>query len=160
MTLRKSVRDSFAAQDAALEPEPSWLPIDRVARVEVTSEDAQAPIDDALLDAGAGWRAGAPGPQSIRLIFDSPQQLRHIELGFVEREIARTQEFTLRWSPDGGRSFHEIVRQQWNFSPSGAVSETEHYRVHLADVTVLELTIVPDVSGGPARAALARWRVA
>ena len=34
------------------------------------------------------------------------------------------------------------------------------YRVELAGVTVLELAIVPDKSGGEARASLAQWRLA
>ena len=36
---------------------------------------------------------------------------------FQEDEQERTQEFVLRWSPDGGQSYREIVRQQYNFSP-------------------------------------------
>jgi hypothetical protein len=40
------------------------------------------------------------------------------------------------------------VRQQWNFSLPGTVREIEDYAVTLPDVTVLELNIVPDQSGG------------
>ena len=60
----------------------------------------------------------------------------------------------LRWSPDGGRSFREIVRQQWNFSPPDTTREIEEYNVQLSDVTVLKLVIVPDISSGAARASL------
>ena len=66
----------------------------------------------------------------------------------------RTQEFVSRWSGDGGRSFREIVRQQWNFSPPNSIREVEEYRVERSDVTVLELVIVPDISRGAARASL------
>jgi hypothetical protein len=66
----------------------------------------------------------------------------------------------LRWSADGGRSFQEIVRQQWNFSPHGATRDTEDHRVDLPAVTVLELSIIPDASGGNARASLAQLRLA
>ena len=59
-----------------------------------------------------------------------------------------------------GRSFREIVRQQWNFSPPETVRETEDYTVDLSDVTVLELRILPDKSGGEARASLASLRLA
>ncbi len=72
----------------------------------------------------------------------------------------RTQEFLLRWSPDRGRSFREIVRQQWNFSPSGSVREIEEYAVDVADATMLELIIVPDLSAGEARASLSNLRLA
>ena len=61
---------------------------------------------------------------------------------FQEDEKERTQEFVLRWSPDGGQSYREIVRQQYNFSPPGASSEVEDYDVDLHGVTVLELKIV------------------
>jgi hypothetical protein len=44
------------------------------------------------------------------------------------------------------------IGQQWNFSSPGSVREIEDYAVELSDVTVLELIIVPDQSGGAARA--------
>src|SRR5215210_5224254 len=126
-----------------------WLPLEGLAEVEVTSEEAAHTVEAALLPgAGAGWRAAQAGPQTIRLIFDEPQQLRHIRLLIVEREVERAQEFVLRWSPDNGRSWREIVRQQWHFSPQGATQELEDYGVELSGVTQLELRIVPDRSGG------------
>jgi hypothetical protein len=78
----------------------------------------------------------------------------------VESDTERTQEFLLRWSPDGGKSYQEIVRQQWNFSPNGATGETEDLHVELPAVTVLELSIIPDISGGNALASLAKLRLA
>ena len=35
-------------------------------------------------------------------------------------------------------------------SPQGATEQTEDHRVELNDVTMIELTIVPDISGGSA----------
>ena len=61
-------------------------------------------------------------------------------------------------SSDGG-SFREIVRQQWNFSPPETIREVEEYQVELSNVTVLELSIVPNTSGGSARASLKSLRV-
>jgi len=52
------------------------------------------------------------------------------------------------------------VRQQWNFSPPGTVREVEDYSVDLSSVTVVELEIVPDKSGGEARASLESLRLA
>src|SRR4051794_16316362 len=87
-----------------------WLHLEDIAVIELTSEDAAHPIEDAFLPGGApGWRAEKPGEQTIRLIFDQPQRLRRIRLHFEESELARTQEFVLRWSPDDGRSLQEIV---------------------------------------------------
>ena len=137
-----------------------WLDLERTAAVEVTSEDTDYPIESAFVSVeAAGWRAAAPGPQTIRLIFDQPQTLKHISLVFEENQTTRTQEFVLRWSSDGGSSFREIVRQQWNFSPPEAKREVEEYQVELSNVTVLELIVVPNMSGGTDRASLKSLRL-
>jgi hypothetical protein len=136
------------------------LDLDRAATVEVTSEAKEYPVESALVsEEMRGWRAADSGTQTIRLIFDEPQKLTRISLVFEESETERTQEFVLRWSPDGGRSFREIVRQQWNFSSPNTIREIEEYRVQLSDVTVLELVIVPDISREGARASLKSLRV-
>src|SRR6266700_6827755 len=86
-------------------PDEGWLDLDRAASVKVTSEEKNYGIDSALVSGETqGWRAASPGTQTIRLIFDQPQRLRRISLVFEETETERTQEFVLRWSPDGGRS--------------------------------------------------------
>ena len=150
------------AQLATAIHDQQWLNVEQLATVEITSEDAAHPIESALRLAGqaSGWRAAAPGVQTIRLLFDQPQRLQRIWLNFVETQAERTQEYVLRWSPDGGKSFQEIVRQQWNFNPNGATRETEDHQVDLAAVTVLELSIIPDISQGKALAALAQLRLA
>ena len=137
-----------------------WLDLDRAASVEVTSEEKEYPVEAALV-AGEirGWRAATSGAQTIRLIFDELQRLARIALVFKETDTERTQEFVLRWSGDGGRSFREIVRQQWNFSPPNAIREVEEFQVALSAVTVLELVIVPDISRGAARASLTSLRL-
>jgi hypothetical protein len=141
-------------------PEDEWFDLERLARVEVTSEEAAHPVEAALLPGGgSGWRAAHPGEQRLRLLFDAPQRLRRIYLHFVEPATERQQEFVLRWSADG-KAFREVVRQQWNFSPTGATSEAEDYWVDLSGVAVLELAIIPDISGGDARASLAELRLA
>ncbi len=142
-------------------PDEGWLDLERIADVELTSEDSAHPIESALLPiGGSGWRAAQAGEQTIRLVFTSPQQIRRIWLEYVEPLTERTQQFVLRWSADGGKSFREIVRQQWNFNPHGATHETEDYRVELTDVSMIELNIIPDTSRGDARASLARLRLA
>ena len=138
----------------------SWLDVERQAVVEVTSEEKNYPVESAFVSGDArGWRAAASGSQTIRLVFDEPQRLRCISLVFEENETARTQEFVLRWSPDGGNSVKEIVRQQWNFNPPDSVREVETYQVELSVVTVLELIINPNISGGVARASLKNLRL-
>ena len=139
----------------------NWLNIEMLAEVEISSEDAAHPIESALLPGfSSGWRAAEPGQQTIRLRFNNPQDIRLIQLHFEESQSERTQAYALRWSADNGLIFHEIVRQQWNFSPSGATSETEKHRVELSAVTVLELNIIPDISGGPAIASLSNMQLA
>ena len=136
------------------------LDVERAALVEVTSEDKNHPIESAFVSGDeSGWRAATPGSQTIRLVFDHPQRLRCIRLEFEENETARTQEFVVRWSQDGGNSVKEIVRQQWNFSSPDSVREVEEYQVDLSAVTVLELTINPDIGGGMARASLKNFRL-
>ena len=123
----------------------SWLEIERVAIVEITSEEKDHPVESAFVSGETqGWRAAEPGAQTIRLIFDQPQRLKQILLMFEENETTRTQEFVLRWSSDHGNSFREIVRQQWNFSPRETIREVEEYQVELSHVTILELKIVPN----------------
>ena len=137
-----------------------WLNLDVLAQVEVTSEEAAHPIESGLLPgAESGWRAGEPGPQTVRLVFDQPQKIAHLHLEFREDQLERTQQFVLRWSSNRGQSYREIVRQQYNFSPPDTTSEREDYPVDLEGVTHLELSIVPDISGGPARASLAQLRI-
>ena len=127
---------------------------------DIDSESVFKGIESALLSRETqGWRASRPGAQTVRLVFDEPQSLKRIALVFEENDTRRTQEFVLRWSADGGQSFREIVRQQWNFSPPETVRELQEYQVELSDVTVLELIITPDISGGMARASVKSLRV-
>ena len=148
-------------QQKAVYSDQKWLDIEKIAVVEVTSEDDGFPIESALLPGKAsGWRASGTGKQTIRLLFDSPQRLQRIRPKFEELATERTQEYVLSWSPDGGQSYREIVRQQWNFSPDGATSEIEDYEVDLPAVTVLELSINPDISNNKAYASLEELRLA
>ena len=157
--MRKRVIKPAAREGATAEQ--GWLDVEKIAQVEVTSEDAAHPVESALVPGeGGGWRAAQPGEQTLRLVFDRPQRLTRIWLLFIEPDTTRTQEFVLRWSPDGGQTMREIVRQQWNFGPPETIREAEDYRVELSGVTVLELAIVPEKSGGEARASLAQCRLA
>ena len=129
------------------EPGPQWLALDEAASVEVTSEAEGFPVEGALSsDDQRGWRADAPGTQTIRLLFDTPQTIRFIRLVFREEQSPRTQEFVLRWLPAHGADYRDVVRQQWNFGPPQTVVECAEYKVDLASAAALELTINPDIS--------------
>jgi hypothetical protein len=137
-----------------------WLDLETLALVEISSEDPARPIDFALTGHGEGWQAAESGAQVVRILFDEPRELRLIELKFDEFRTARTQEFLLRWSGDGGRSYGDIVRQQFTFSPPGTTSETERLTVNLRGVTTIELKIVPDINHQPVHASLRSLRMA
>jgi hypothetical protein len=51
------------------------------------------------------------------------------------------------------------VRQQWTFSPPETKHEVEEYQVELSNVTLLELIVVPNISGGTDRASLTSLRL-
>ena len=156
--MRKRV---IAAAEGTVAPEADWLPLEQLAEVEITSENTAHPIEAALIAGrGSGWKAEAPGKQTIRLLFTDPQPVKRIWLRFMEPDVQRTQEYVVRWSPDRGQSFRDVVRQQWNFSPRGASVEIEDHRVELPAVTILELCIDPDISGGAAVASLDQLRLA
>ncbi|MDP2366448.1 MAG: hypothetical protein Q8M94_22065, partial [Ignavibacteria bacterium] len=78
----------------------SFLDLEFLAQVEFTSEHQEHPIQSALLltdNLGVGWQAACPGEQTIRIVFDQPQTIRHIFLTFDEQQHSRTQEFVLFW---------------------------------------------------------------
>ena len=109
-------------------PSPAGWTLNAWHKSKSRSEDVDHPIESALIPRmGSGWRAAQPGEQTIRLRFDEPLRIKRIRLLFHEDEQERTQEFVLRWSPDGGQSYREIVRQQYNFSPPEAAREIEDY---------------------------------
>jgi hypothetical protein len=154
------MRKRIVSVDQALEIDGDWLDLGSLAEVEISSEDPEYPIESALISGnGSGWRAGTPGQQVIRLLFSPPQKVTRIHLHFEEQSVARTQEYTLRWSPERSQPFREIVRQQWNFSPGGATVEIEDHVVELPSVEVLELIIDPGSEGGAAFASMKRMRI-
>ncbi len=53
-----------------------WLDLERLAQVEITSDDTGHLIDSALTtSAGPDWRASQPWVQTVRLLFDEPKQM-------------------------------------------------------------------------------------
>lgn len=138
-----------------------YLELEHLAQVEITSECQEYPIESALLEGSeSGWRAACSGEQTIRLIFDQPQAIKHICLFFDEQEQSRTQEFVLLWRMNNEDFFREILRQQYHFSPQQTTREIENYTVDLKQLKALELRIIPDISGGEACAKLTRLQLA
>jgi len=157
--MRKHIINVTEAKHAGTSQE--WLNIEEIARVEVSSEDPEHPIESAFKHTETpGWRANQPGEQTIRLLFDEPKDIRRIWLRFSEPQLERTQQFTLRWANSQTGPYREIVRQQWNFNPQNSITEMEDYKVDLHHVLALELTIDPDLGKNQTFASLANWRLA
>ena len=109
--MRKTLLSPIGRSSAA--PGHERLDLEQAARVEVSSEAEGYPVEGALLkDLQGGWRASEPGIQTIRLLFDHPQTIQLIRLVFKEKEFARTQEFVLRWLPQGTRAWEDVLDSQ------------------------------------------------
>lgn len=144
----------------ATSTQADWVGMESSAEAEATSEHPEFPLASAFgVTHGEGWQAAQPGPQTIRLRFDHPTQVRRIHLEFREEECERTQEFLLRWSADGGKTYRDILRQQYVFN-SSAKREVEDYQVNLEHATVLELQINPDLARRQSHASLYRLQIA
>ena len=134
------------------------IDIAEVATVLVTSESSDHPIDHVFDDhrepGGTRWIAGEPGLQCVTLVFDAPQTINQILLEVEEPEVARTQELVLSLSCNGGRSYRELLRQEFNFSPTGTTFEWENWNVSAEGVTHLRLVIEPDKGDKLCRASL------
>lgn len=153
--LRKQIVLRRSSESVSREGEIS---IPDVATVQVTSEEADHPIDNAFDQyrgpGGSRWIAAGPGEQTVTLLFDSPQTIRQIGLEVEELVVSRTQEVAVSASSDGGQTYREIVRQEFNFSPPGTSFERELWSTSAGAVTHLRLEIKPDKGGRVGRATL------
>ena len=134
------------------------IDIASIATVLVTSEDPRHPIEYAFDDqrgrGGSRWIAEQSGEQTVILAFDSPQTIRRVLVEIEEPETSRTQELDLSVSDDGGRTYRELVRQEYNFSPPGTTLEHEEWPVSADGVSHMRLRIKPDKGNRPCRATL------
>ncbi len=139
-------------------PKPGEIDIAAAATVQVTSEDPAHPIEH-VFDirrgpGGSRWVAAEPGEQTLILAFDTPQIIHQTIVEVEEPEVSRTQELRLSVSHDGGQTYRELRRQEYNFSPPGTTFEREAWTVLAEKVTHLQLWIKPDKGGKPCRATL------
>jgi hypothetical protein len=136
-----------------------WFGIDAIAGIGVTSEAKEAPVESVFdPNSETGWRAGNAGLQVVQITLSEPKTIRRIQLEFRESQFERTQEFTLHATAAGGERT-EVIRQQWTFSPKGSTQEVEDYRLNLNDISIVELTINPDLKHGRAHASLVHLRI-
>ena len=139
-------------------PQPGEMDIAATATVQVTSEDPTHPIehvfDHRRGPGGSRWVAAEPGEQTLILAFDTPQIIHQTIVEVEEPEVSRTQELQLSVSHDGGQTYRELRRQEYNFSPPGTTFEREDWAVTAERVTHLQLWMKPDKGGKPCRATL------
>ena len=134
------------------------IPVLSAATVVVSSEAEGHPVSHAF-DAhrgpgGTQWMAGEPGDQKMIITFHQPVPIRRITVEIEEREIHRTQELQVSVSNDAAKTYRELRRQEFTFSPEGATWECEDWAVAESNVTHVKLVIRPDKGRQDVRAKL------
>ena len=153
--LRKQI---LADPSTARAPRADVMDIPALATVFVTSEAPGHPVDH-LFDASGGpggtrWIAGADGEQTLVLAFDAPQTIRAIGIEAEEPGATRTNVLVVSLSGDGGRTYQERIRQEFNFSQPGTTFEREEWAVPAERITHVRVVIQPDKGHAPHRATL------
>jgi hypothetical protein len=127
---------------------PRKIPVLSLATVQVSSEADGHPIDLVFEDAqGPGtfhWLAAEPGDQTVTMTFHQPCTIERVIMETEECDVTRTQEVQLASSKDGGITYRELVRQEFNFSPDGTTWEHEDWTIRQDQVTHLRFLIKPD----------------
>jgi len=144
--LRKRPLEADAATSARAAGE---IDIAGGATIAYSSEDPAHPVEH-MLDGQSGpgatrWMSARPDTtEHIVIEFDRPQTISRLVYEVEETRRERTQEVRVEASEDGGRSYRQILVQEYNFSPGGATYQREEQRFNLRQVNHLRLTIVPN----------------
>jgi hypothetical protein len=133
------------------------------ATVSLTSENPNHPIelifDGVRGPGGKSWMSARQNvTEQIILEFDEPHSLRRIEYEVEEGELERTQKILLEASQDRGATYHQLLVQDFTFSPGGATFQREQIQVDIPGTTNLRITVVPNV-GGSGHASLSSLRL-
>jgi F5/8 type C domain-containing protein len=122
------------------------------ATIAYSSEDPGHPVEH-LLDGRSGpgatrWISAHPDViERIVVEFDRPQTISRLVYEVEEAVRERTQEVRVEVSEDEGRTYRQILVQEYTFSPRGATYQREEQRFNLQQVSHLRLTIVPNKNG-------------
>jgi hypothetical protein len=81
------------------------------------------------------------------LEFDHPQRISRLVYEAEECWQQRTQEVRVEVSSDHGRTYRQVLAQEYTFSQQGASFQHEDLRLDLPAITHLRLTIVPNEGG-------------
>jgi hypothetical protein len=85
--------------------------------------------------------------EQIMVEFDQPQTISRLVYEVEEAVRERTQEVRVEVSEDAGRTYRQILVQEYTFSPEGATYQREDQRLNFRQVSHLRLTIVPNKNG-------------
>ena len=145
--LRKRQLEAGQATSAAGE-----IDIASCATIAYSSENPAHPVEH-LVDGRSGpgatrWLSARPDvTEQIVVEFDQPQTISRLVYEVEEARCERTQEVRLEVSEDGGRTYRQILVQEYTFSPAGATYQREEQRFNLHQVGQLRLTIIPNKAG-------------
>lgn len=147
--VRKRLLDDARLLPASIKAE---LNVTAGATIGYSSEVPEHPIDN-VFDGrdgpgGTYWESPQENRAEVLLIeFDQPQNISRLIFEVEERQSERTQEIRLEASCDSGIQFHQLLVQEFVFSPAGATFQREDLRMSLSGVSHLRLTIVPNKNG-------------
>ena len=131
-----------------------WLDLDVLADVTIIAGGQR------VAPSAGRWSSDCPGEQMIEIRFRHPTTVSRLRLVSYEAERSCTQTLAIWASSRRGERHREVVRQQFEFSPSGATERIEEYALQLEDVSVLQVRIVPRTDGQRAVARLSELQVA
>ena len=147
---RPSLRKRPLEADQATSPAAAdEIDIASCATIAYSSEDPAHPVEH-LLDGCSGpggtrWISARPDvTDHIVVEFDLPQTISRLLYEVEEVVHERTQEVRVEVSEDGGRTYHQILVQEYTFSPAGTTFQREEHRFSPLRATHLRLTIVPN----------------
>jgi hypothetical protein len=158
--LRKRQLEAGGARSARAADE---VDIASCAAIAYSSEDPAHPVEH-LLDGQSGlgatrWMSARPDvTEQIVVEFDHPQTISRLVYEVEEAIRERTQEVRVDVSEDEGRTYRQLLVQEYTFSPRGATYQREELRLNLHQVSHLRLTIVPN-KGGSGTATLTSLRL-
>jgi hypothetical protein len=120
--LRKRPLEADAATSAR---DAGEINIAGCATIAYSSEDAAHPVErmlDGRSRPGATrWMSARPDTTEHMVIeFDRPQTISRLVYEVEETMRERTQEVRVEVSEDGGRSYRQILVQEYNFQPGGS----------------------------------------
>jgi hypothetical protein len=131
---------------------PGEVDIASLATFAYSSEHPDHPLEH-LIDGRGGpggtcWASARSNTtERIVLEFEPAQRISRLVYEVEECCEERTQEVRVEVSADHGRTYRQVLAQDYTFSPQGATFQHEDLRLELSAITHLSLTIVPNKGG-------------